>query len=121
MELKIKPSRKNQFPLKGILIRQAKVSSWIREIQSLHLALQSIQVFPIPDKEPNTIWGCLIRTDNEVNLGNIGRNEVCQVVSSNLFIPEKTEFYPKVTAAELENLFQDHTYIIFSGRSFKKS
>ncbi|OFY83690.1 MAG: hypothetical protein A3F72_12815 [Bacteroidetes bacterium RIFCSPLOWO2_12_FULL_35_15] len=112
MELKIKPHHKNNFPLGGILIKNASVVFWIKEIQFLKLNLKEIQIYPIPDTIANTIWGCLIVNQKKINTHSIGKNELCQMVSPNLFIPEKSILHPIITIAEIEKLFPSTKHVI---------
>jgi hypothetical protein len=112
MELKLIPTDKNTFPLKGLLIKSASAVQWLKEIQSLKLALSDIQLYPIPDVVPNTIWGCLIISREKMSTNNIGRHELCQHVTDNLYIPERSTVFPMPSAAELEKLFVSGIYIV---------
>ncbi len=112
MELKIKLSDKNDFPIGGVLIKHASISFWVKEIQNFGLALNTIEVFPIPDIEPNSIWGCLIITNKSIDNKNIGKNETCQLMASSLFIPERTKLFPIISDLELKALFQTDRCVI---------
>jgi hypothetical protein len=112
MELQIKPHIKNNFPLGGILIKGNSVTLWLKEIQSLKLNLKELQVYPIPNTIPNTIWGCLIITTDKINTHQVGKNELCQMVSPNLYIPERASLSPAITAIEINQLFSSAKHII---------
>jgi len=111
MELRLNPHHKNSFPIGGILIKHASVRHWIKEIQRMNLVLEDIQIYPIPDTTANSIWGCLV-TCSKIDTHTLGMNELCQMVSAKLFIPEKTILYPSVTDKEIESKFNTATYII---------
>ncbi|MFT2010998.1 hypothetical protein ACMA1I_20160 [Pontibacter sp. 13R65] len=102
MELGIKPHPKSLFPLQGILVKGAAVSGWLYEIQGLRLSLQNLAVYPIPDTRANSIWGCLLVTEQK--LRDIGRHQHCQLVHHMLFIPEKSCLQPAITETELKQL-----------------
>jgi hypothetical protein len=112
MELKLIPSDKNAFPLKGLLIKSASVVQWINEIQLLKLSLSDIQLYPVPDVVANTIWGCFIISHEKLSTSNIGRHELCQRVTENLYIPERSIVFPMPSATELEKLFSSGIYIV---------
>ena len=111
MDLQLKPFHKNTFPLGGILVRGASVSTWVKEIQFLQLDLTHIQVYPIPDTSANSVWGCLIVTSANIDKQHLGRNAVCQMVSPHLYIPEHSILFPAITPAELQKLFPDSRHI----------
>ncbi|MBT1695897.1 hypothetical protein KK083_03340 [Fulvivirgaceae bacterium PWU4] len=105
MELKVIPNHKNSFPLRALLIRSKSVAEWIREIQRLDLSLSDMQVHPVPDMTPNSIWGCLLIFGQSLSRDKAGRHQLCQSVTPELFIPEYSTLYPMPTNVELEKLF----------------
>ncbi len=110
MLLEIKFNSKNTFPLAGILIKGSSLSGWLKELQELKLTLSEITVYPIPDRQANTIWGCLIITDKKIE--NIRLHQYCQLVYQTLFIPEKARLHPAVSEAEVKNLFSKGVHIL---------
>jgi hypothetical protein len=112
MELRINPHHKNTFPIGGILIKHASVSYWLREIQRMDLVLEAIQIFPIPGTTANSIWGCLIIFSGKIDTHILGKNELCQQISSKFFIPEKTTLYPSVTEKDMDAKFASTIHII---------
>lgn len=112
MELQIKPHHKNNLPLGGIFIKNPSVAFWVKEIQVLKLTLKEIKIYPIPNKTVNTIWGCLIVIQSKIDVRKIGKNELCQRASPNLFIPEKSILYPPITITEIEKLFPSTIHCI---------
>lgn len=112
MVLKIRPYHKNIFPIGGLLIKGSSVAIWIKEIQLLQLSLKSIQIYPIPDTTANSIWGCLVMGVSKLDSRQIGINELCQQVSDNFFIPEKSIIYPSITLDEIEGIFPCTKHVI---------
>jgi tetratricopeptide (TPR) repeat protein len=112
MELTLRPHHKNTFPLRGLLIRHASVATWIKELQHLQVSLPEISIYPVPNLAPNTIWGCLVTFGADIGKAQAGRHELCQAVSDNLFIPEKSALYPVLTDAEMQKLFASGKHII---------
>ena len=84
MEFKIIPSLRNNFPIKGLLIKGERLSSWLHNMQALKLSLDDIHVYPIPDLLPNSIWGCFILFRKINTTINPGPHEWVQQVSKNI-------------------------------------
>ncbi|MGB0523601.1 MAG: hypothetical protein ACPGJS_11610 [Flammeovirgaceae bacterium] len=112
MELKLKPSKHNEFPICGMLIRGTAVSDWLWEIQRMQFDLDAITVYPIPSTAPNSIWGCFVMYDQLDKDIEIGKHELCQLVGNILFLPERSCLSPKVTTAELRQLFWEKLHLI---------
>ncbi|ABG58960.1 hypothetical protein [Cytophaga hutchinsonii] len=112
MELRINPHHKNSFPIGGILIKDASVRQWMKEMQRMNLISENCQIFPIPGTTANSVWGCLIIYAGKIDNYLLGKNELCQQVSSNFFIPEKTILYPAVTEKEMESALGSAMHII---------
>jgi tetratricopeptide (TPR) repeat protein len=111
MELRIKPSDRNPFPSGGILIQGASAEHWCREIQAMGFHLPEIRVFPIPHQQPNSVWGCLVVAGIGRNKPDIGRNQFCQAVHGKLFIPEKSDLYPRLSDTELDKLLGGRLHV----------
>lgn len=109
MELKIKPFPKNNYPKRGLLIRSASPLVWLREIESLEIDLNIVQSFAIPSLEPNILYGCFIIFGGHAP-NEIGKNSYFQCFDSKLFIPENTDFYPKINSEDWKNI--EARYII---------
>ena len=112
MELQIKPHTKNSYPLGGVLIKGAAATHWIKEIQQMGLSLHALTVYPIPGTGANTVWGCLVASGTDMAKTTIGRNQFCQLVSTILFIPEKSILYPALSAAETDQLFKRKKHVL---------
>ncbi|MDF2455180.1 MAG: hypothetical protein K0R51_1173 [Cytophagaceae bacterium] len=112
MELHIKPSPKNEFPLRAFLIRNSSVKQWVLEIQRLQLRWEDLEVYPIPGNTANSIWGCFVIFPIRIKLEAIDQHEWCQQVSDTLYIPERTTVLPSMTDQEIDSLlsFSKHVY-----------
>ena len=104
MELRLKPYHKNTFPIAGVLIKGARVETWLLQIQQMELSLTSLTAYPIPGKAANSLWGCLVEYEHLKKL-DIGRNYYCQLVNGLLYIPELAVLYPALSLTETEKLF----------------
>lgn len=110
MELSIKPSPVNSYPLHGILIKDASVTAWLRAIKRMKLQLQDIRLFPVPGLAANTVWGCLLVCYHKVDSRLAGRHELCQMVTPGLLIPERSVLYPALSVPEITKLFPQHLH-----------
>ncbi len=99
MELRIHPFPKNTYPRKGLLIRGAAPMAWLHEIEILGIDLTMVRSFHVPANEPNILYGCFLVFQHEAPAG-IGKNAYFQCVDDQLFIPEYTLFFPKVSPEE---------------------
>lgn len=112
MELSLKPSQHNHFPLNGILVKGASVKRWLLELQRMELNLNHVSVYPLPGLTANSVWGCLIVPQSVISQLNLEQNEICQQVSSNFFIANKSELFPVMTVTELEKLFAQSVWLM---------
>lgn len=103
MELKIKPFPKNNYPKKGLLIKGSSPFVWLYEMELLAIDLHEVRSFPIPSAEPNVLYGCFLIFQHTAP-GEIGKNSYFQCVDHTLFIPENTDFYPKITPEDWQNI-----------------
>jgi tetratricopeptide (TPR) repeat protein len=102
---------RNTYPLGGILIKNPNAKDWFFEIQNIGYKLQEIEIYPLPDTAANSVWGCFVLPFGEIKKDNIGKNELCQQVTPNLFIAERTQIAPKLTNQELETHFENAKYV----------
>lgn len=107
MKLKLKPSKTNSFPFGGFLIKGARVKDWLMELQQIGLSLEAIQLLPVPGESLNSIWGCLVLPSVMPEVSLLGKHELCQQVCPTLFIPEKSEVFPKLTERDIRLLFSE--------------
>lgn len=103
MEFRIKPFPKNNYPKKGLLIKGSSPFIWLYEMERLAVDLNGVRSFPIPSTEPNVLYGCFLIFQHSAPV-EIGKNSYFQCVDNKLFIPENTDFYPKVTPDDWQNI-----------------
>lgn len=108
MELTVKPTKTNAFPVNGLVIRGTSLQHWLSVIQELKMPLQTVQIYPLPGNTPNSIWGCFV-------LGNLfpetfrhTQTEGCQQVHERLYIPEYAKLVPLPDTDELQMLTEQH-------------
>lgn len=112
MQLQIKQSKQNSYPIQAILIKGETPSIWIEEIERLGFALSKVDCYPVPNTIPNSVWGCLLVSKSDLEHSDIEKNQYCQCVDNLLFIPEKASLYPSVSAKELEDLLFSKRYLM---------
>ncbi|QQQ30217.1 APC family permease [Chryseobacterium indoltheticum] len=106
MELRIKPFPKNNYPKKGLLIKGSSPIIWLHEIEILGIDLNEVRSFPIPSNKPNILYGCFLIFKN-LAPSEIGKNSYFQCVEDKFFIPENTNFYPKLNPEDWQNINAD--------------
>ncbi|AZA61147.1 APC family permease [Chryseobacterium indoltheticum] len=106
MELRIKPFPKNNYPKKGLLIKGSSPLIWLHEMEILGIDLNEVRSFPIPSNEPNILYGSFLIFKN-LAPSEIGKNSYFQCVEDRLFIPENTNFYPKLNPEDWQNINAD--------------
>ena len=104
IDLNLYPAGKNHHPLRGILIPGAAPLHWLGEIRRMGLSLEDIAAYPVSGLTPNSIWGCLVEWEPEKHLPDFGRNTPCQLAHELVFLPEKTDLFPGVSAEELHQV-----------------
>jgi len=103
MKLTIRPHHSNIYPKSGVLIKSKSVQYWLEEINRMGLELAQTKVFPIPDVQPNSVWGCLLLVNkSDQFLDSI--HPICQLVDDKLFIPANSRLYPNLTPEEMNRL-----------------
>ncbi|NOQ71240.1 MAG: hypothetical protein GQ574_04530 [Crocinitomix sp.] len=112
MELKLNISRHSAYPIGGFLITGSNPKNWLLEIQALNFQLNQVTIYPIPGNVPNSIWGCFVITNANIETGDLGKNEACQRVFPNLYIPEKSKLIPSVLASDYERHFSEKMHLL---------
>lgn len=112
MELELRPSGKNGFPLRAVLVKGASVEHWLHQLQHMNLSLPSVAVYPLPGATANSVWGCLVVYPFEKTGIDIGRNGYCQLLHRCLFIPERACLYPALSAEETAKLFGGKQHLL---------
>lgn len=102
MELRIRPFPKNQYPKRGLLIKGSSPLTWLDEMEILGIDVNQVKSFPVPSNEPNILYGCFLIFPHHAP-GEIGKNSYFQCIDGRFFIPENTDFYPKVNPEDWQN------------------
>jgi len=110
MELRIKPFPKNKYPRKGLLVKGASPLVWLREIDALAIDISAVKSFAVPSNEPNVLYGCFLIFNQNIP-AEIGKNAYFQCFDDMLFIPENTDFYPKINAEDWQNTEAEYLII----------
>lgn len=108
MHLNIKPYQGNTFPLSAILVRGAGLKDWITALQQLQLTPEQVTLFPIPGKQVNSLWACLLVLEQIPAAITIEQHQYYQTVYGKLFIPENTSVHPFLSREEIEKRFSDY-------------
>ncbi|GGH67347.1 hypothetical protein HNQ91_001675 [Filimonas zeae] len=104
MELSLTLSNQNQYPLAALLIRGSTVEQWLQQMQQMQLNLAMANVYALPGKKANSLWGCLVVPEQALLPAIAGRAEYCQLVHNHLFIAQYTSLYPILASDELHRL-----------------
>jgi MoxR-vWA-beta-propeller ternary system domain bpX3 len=108
MELKLKPSKNNKYPTNGFLIKSSNIFDWAMQLQNLKIDLTNTDVFAIPGKNVNSIWGCFVEFPVSKYAQNLTSQEPCQSINNKLFIPQFSEIYPFLNEEDVIKLFPTH-------------
>lgn len=120
MELQIKPCQGNFYPLGGALLKGGDPAEWLAEMQRMGLTLRNVTAYVIPtltSSRQNTpteggAWSCFLHFEKPLKNIDIRKNFYFQHIENKLFIPENTQIYPLLTAAEIEKLVLGELYLM---------
>lgn len=110
MEIKIKPSDRNRFPIGGLFIKSPEAKTWVKELQEIGLSLEEIKIYPIPADTANVVWGCLVILNKTISNTISVKHERAQYLSNNLYIGENCEIEPTLLPSELSDFFSNSLY-----------
>lgn len=106
MQIKLKATDKDVFPKCGFFIQNRKIDYWIDVLDQLNIDPTQIEIYGLPSKTANEIWGCLVLGEKIQFPEQIGPNFWALDVDNQLIIPEKTEILPKLTPNDMKLLFR---------------
>ncbi|MEO0897678.1 MAG: hypothetical protein AAFY71_14835 [Bacteroidota bacterium] len=112
MELIIRPSKKNRFPIGGFLIRGSSAGKWVLELQELGFSLDEVEVYALPGQRLNSVWGCFVLCLRDLESERLSHQEACQQVHPNFYIPEKADILPLPSYQDCERLFGQKVHIM---------
>ncbi len=111
MNLKITPSNHNAHPLMAVLIIGTSMKYWLLEMQKMKLDSKSCKMYPVAGVKANSIFGCLITSNKTLSSIQAGKHPLYQMVSANLFIPEKSSISPSLNDEHRTQLFSSFVYL----------
>lgn len=112
MQLKLKIHNKTLYPKRGVFIRSTSLEYWLSEIDRMGLSLERIQVFPVAGTVANQLFGALVVFDEQLQVGDLEKNNYFQLVENKVFIPEKTILVPEMNAEEFSTVFSAHYHLM---------
>lgn len=104
MELKLYPTEQNYYPLQAIFIRGISVTTWLSEMELMHINLKDVIVYPLPGLALNSLSGCLVIFQNTIDNLDVRKNIRCQRIGMQLYLPEYTNLTPQISLDEIENI-----------------
>lgn len=111
MELKLIPYQKNKYPISALLIKGEGVHYWFQEFMRMEINMRHVEVYPIPGLQANSIWGCLLITNGQLNADLAGKHLLCQVIHNVIYIPESADVLPNLSVRDIEILFKNKRHI----------
>ena len=106
MDLQLKPSTKNEYPLKGLLLKGGSPISWLRELEPMDPTGTALRLYPLQMPHAHDqLWGCLAVSEQPLPSQAIGRHQSCQLVRNSVFIPEYTRLLPELHQEDIVHCF----------------
>jgi tetratricopeptide (TPR) repeat protein len=109
MQVQVRPSNTNAFPLNALFIRGADVHQWLIELQQMNVSLEDSDCYPVPGAVANSLSGCLVILKREINF--LHKHTYYQNIRHHIFIPENATLFPQLNTEEIDKLFPDAIYI----------
>ena len=111
MVIKLISTSSDKFPCCGFFIEGSALEIWLDELNDLNLDPDKLELYALPSLVANSIWGCLVIT-NESNLPHdLGRWTGAHKISNRLIVPEKTDITPELTPYDFNILLADDRYV----------
>lgn len=112
LPLTLVPSSDNSYPLLGLLIQGAAPKVWLAALMALHVEESQVLCYPIPDRHPNQIWGCLVAFSSPIQAAAVSPHLPLQCAHDYLFLPEHSQFLPVLEARALGELLLEKSYLL---------
>lgn len=100
MHLQLKPSKKSNYPIIGLLIKGESLDGFWGELERMDIQMSQAKVWPVPGMEANKLWGYYVETSKSLSTKVTGPHQWVQNVEGVLLLAERTEVYPKLASAE---------------------
>ena len=111
MELRLNSYHKDLFPVCGFFIENPLLSEWLIALHTLGLEPREIEIYGLPSRIANQLWGCLVLTDTS-KLDNLGKYQSAQLMRDQLIIPEKSKITPDLIQDDFDYLFKSDKYVL---------
>ena len=112
MELELYSYHKNLYPVSGFFIEEADLNNWISTIDKLGLNPSSLEIYGLPTKKANEIWGCLVVVNQSDLPEELGSYVSALTIGSKLIVPEKSKVIPELSPYDMDQLFKDGQYVM---------
>jgi len=111
MNLKLISSQQNRHPRCGLFIEGTQLEGWLEALDQLAIDPSMVQVYGLPSKVANVLWGCLVMGEASAFQKEFGPHLSAHQIANRLIIPEKSDVYPTLTPFDLKHLFQEKTFV----------
>jgi len=111
MELSLTSNHKDNYPVCGFFIEDARLTGWMSTLFKLELDPLRVEIHVLPSHTANEIWGCLVLVNSSNLPSNLGKHQTAHMLGGQLIIPEKSKVLPELTAYDFERLFLADTYV----------
>jgi hypothetical protein len=109
MKLVLKPHKKNNYPIAGIVIKGNSPLIWLQNLQNLAIPITSYVSYPIPGKIANELYGCLV----VLPVGLIQKEHAhlyVQLYENKLFIPEFATVTPFLSKDDVDKILGENLH-----------
>lgn len=110
MELTLRPYDIDLYPVCGFFVEGPRLNDWIAALDEFGLDPQGVELYGLPTREVNRLWGCLVIVSSACMPEDLGRYAAALRVDERLIIPEKSTLFPALTNYDMEQLFQSDMY-----------
>lgn len=104
MQLQLRPDTAAPAKISGLLIRGEAPSAWLHALKGTGISLDACEAYAIPGSKPNSIWGCLLITEQPDSRKLPPTVTFVTTVGARLLIPAFAKLYPAASDEELQRL-----------------
>jgi len=112
MELSLTSYHKDLYPVCGLFVEDTQLCGWLDALLTLELDPFSVEIYGLPTRVANQLWGCLVLMDHSLLPASLGKYQSAHMLGTKLIIPEKTKVYPELLAHDFELLFPSDCYVL---------
>lgn len=111
MNLELKSISQNKYPSCGFFIEGHHLDLWINVLDTMNLSMSNLQLYPLPSLHANSIWGCLVLSNDSIEAQSLGRWTAAHHISNKIIIPERTDLNVELTSFDMVKLFDEDRYV----------